>query len=64
MQTRIPFAKSVESTFHGKEYILNIKADEEKMRMLIEEKFSYNRWKGEYSNTHIEEMTEKAGNHK
>ena len=64
MQARIPFAKSIESTFHGKEYIVNIKADDEIVRILIEEKYSYNRWKGEYTSTHIQEMTQKAGNEK
>lgn len=60
MKSILPFKNSYEMSFHGEEYIVNIKAEEERLLLLIEEKLSFNRWKGEYTSRAIEETTIKA----
>ena len=42
-----PFMNTYEMMFQGTEYLVNIKAQEDKLNLLIEEKLSFNRWRGE-----------------
>jgi hypothetical protein len=64
MSSVLPYKNSYEMTFQGTEYIVNIKAEEEKLYLLIEEKLGFSRWRGEYTSNFIEETTQKANSEK
>jgi hypothetical protein len=64
MDSILPYKNSYEMIFQGKEYLVNIKAEYDRMLLLIEEKLSYNRWRGEYTSQAIEQITQKANGDK
>ena len=55
-----PFKNTYEKVFQGNEYLVNIKAQEDKLNLLIEEKLSVRRWRGEFSPEDCQNITFKA----
>jgi coiled-coil domain-containing protein 61 len=56
--------RTVELAFRTVPYIIEVKADEQHLLLLIEEKESGKRWRGDFSSQYIEEITQKTGNFK
>jgi coiled-coil domain-containing protein 61 len=54
----------IEITFHDIDYIATINAPEDKLTIMIEEKYTGEIWKNEIPGKYIEEITQKAGNFK
>lgn len=64
MNNLLPFKNSYEMSFRGTEYIVNVKAEMEKLNILIEEKLTVQRWKGEWTSKTVESITQRANHEK
>eukprot|EP00826_Nyctotherus_ovalis_P049069 TRINITY_DN5862_c0_g2_i6.p1 TRINITY_DN5862_c0_g2~~TRINITY_DN5862_c0_g2_i6.p1 ORF type:complete len:607 (+),score=144.59 TRINITY_DN5862_c0_g2_i6:153-1823(+) len=53
-----------EAFFHGTEYLVTISNHEESIRVMIEEKYTGNTWKGEFTSKYVEDITQKTGSFK
>lgn len=57
---QFPFMNTYEIAFRGVEYLFNIKAQTDKLNLLVEERLSTNRWRGELTDEDCEHITDRA----
>jgi len=53
-----------EAFFHGIDYLITISNHEDFLRLMVEEKYTGNVWKGEFNSKYIEDITQKTGSFK
>ena len=58
------FHKSFEISIRGYDYLVECKVEDDKLCLQVEDRDSAKRWKGEFSQEYLHEITKKTGNYK
>jgi coiled-coil domain-containing protein 61 len=48
-------------TFNNQDFIITIEANEERLAVIVEDRFDVSMWRGDFTSKYIEEITRKTG---
>ena len=56
-----PLSVTMPLSFHGQDYQLTVDATDERLTLLVEDRFDVSMWRGDFTSVYLEELTRKTG---
>jgi len=57
----VRIAQNLSFNNQNSDYVLSLEASEERMSLVVEDRFDINTWRGDFTSKYIEEITRKTG---